>query len=144
MMLKPFTFLMLLAAMPFAQAFELKAGNWQWAHTISWQERDSGRSDGVEGKENLCVSRQAAADYAKAQADELRAEKCTVSDFAEQGDTASFRAACEEGLSFEMRYQKTSPASVRFTQTVLNPKGRNYTADGVMQYQNDDLAACEE
>ena len=98
-----------LLAAPLAQSFEVKAGSWQFPHRISWQERESKRADAVEGVEQMCVSRTAAADYAKAQAAELEADGCRIED------------AEEKGLLKEQQ-----PQSAKIEETNLpNPNGVN-------------------
>ena len=133
-----------LLAAPLAQSFEVKAGSWQFAHRISWQERESKKTDYVEGAEEMCVSRTAAADYAKAQATELQADGCRIEDAQENGDAAAFRAICENRLTFRMNYQKLSDSRIRVRQVVANPNGNDYVAQGEMQHQNDDTGQCSD
>ncbi|WP_373795874.1 hypothetical protein [Neisseria dentiae] len=131
-----------LLAAPLAQSFEVKAGSWQFPHRISWQERESKKPDYVEGTEEMCVSRTAATDYAKSQAAELEADGCRIEGLQESGDTAGFRAACENRLTFRLSYQKLSDSRIRVKQIVANPQGNDYVVEGEMQHQNDDTGQC--
>ena len=133
-----------LLAAPLAQSFEVKTGSWQFPHRISWQERESKRADAVEGVEQMCVSRAAAADYAKAQAAELEADGCRIEDRQENGDVASFRAVCEHQLGFQLHYQKLSDSRIQVKQIVSNTKGSDYVVEGEMQHQSDDSSQCSD
>ncbi|KPN72170.1 DUF3617 family protein [Neisseria sp. 83E34] len=142
-MYKTLLLLALSATAASAHAFSVQSGEWQWPHTISWHDKKSNSTDSVKGSENICISQKSSADYPKAQADNLTAENCKVSNFQSKGNKASFKAACET-MSFDAEYEKLSENEIKFTQTIYSRKGKSYTAAGTMRHKGSQNASCAE
>lgn len=141
LMHKTLVFILAAAAAASAQAFPAQAGEWVWPHTISWHDRATGGTDGIDNEETLCITPEAAADYPKAQAARLNEENCRISGYQSRGKRASFKASCET-MSFDAAYEKLNEDEIQFTQTIYSRKGKSYTAAGTMRRQNG--KACTE
>lgn len=126
--MKYFALLLLAAVWP-AQAFQAQSGAWDWTHQITWPDDRKGYTD----KERICIAPAESADYPRAQMQAIEADGCTVSQFKQTGDTASFRAVCPD-MRFNIRYEKQSATAIRLTQNMHTAKGKTYQADGIMTY----------